>query len=153
MRAKTCAIIATLTGYGRLNRTQQRAAVARQQATPLTIPVTIDIAPAEKLPYTAASFDHVVSSLVFCSVNDPQQTLREIRRVLKPGGTLHMLEHIRPDNPVLAWLFHAITPWWRKVAFNCHFDRPTLIVLQEAGWQVQIHRRIAMVVRMSAVSK
>jgi len=131
----------------------QRAAVARQHADQMTIPITIDIAPAEKLPYAAASFDHVVSSLVFCSVNDQQQALREIRRVLRPGGTLHMIEHVQPDNPMLAWLFHVITPWWRTVAFNCHLDRPTIHVLQEAGWQVQIHRRVAMVVRLSAVSK
>jgi len=131
----------------------QRAAIARQKATQMLMPVTIDVAPAEMLPYADASFDHVVSSLVFCSVNDPQQALREIRRVLRPGGTLHMVEHIQPATPGLAWLFHAITPWWSKVALNCHLDRPTVSVLREAGWQVQIHRRIAMVVRMSAVSK
>ncbi|MFN8495152.1 MAG: class I SAM-dependent methyltransferase [Caldilineaceae bacterium] len=128
----------------------ERAAEARQVAATLTIPVTIDVTGAETLPYPDQQFDHVVSSLVFCSVNDQRQVLAEIQRVLKPGGALHMVEHIRPQNRVLAWLFSAITPWWRKVAFNCHLDRPTIDVLKEEGWQVQVHQRIAMFVRMSA---
>lgn len=128
----------------------ERAAKARGIAETLTIPVTIDVAGAEKLPYPDHTFDHVVSSLVFCSVNDQRQVLQEVRRVLKPGGILHMVEHVRPNNRLLAWLFSAITPWWRKIAFNCHLDRPTVDVLREQGWQVIVHRRIAMVVRMSA---
>lgn len=128
----------------------ERAAKARRVAETLTIPVIIDVAGAEKLPYPDHKFDQVVSSLVFCSVSDQRQVLQEVRRVLKPGGVLHMVEHVRPNNRLLAWLFSAVTPWWRKIAFNCHLDRPTIDVLREQGWQVIVHRRIAMVVRMSA---
>jgi ubiquinone/menaquinone biosynthesis C-methylase UbiE len=92
----------------------------------------------------------VVSSLVFCSVADQTVALREIRRVLKPGGTLHMVEHVRPQTRWLATFFSAITPWWRQIAHNCHLDRSTIDVLQREGWHVQIHRRRAMFVRMSA---
>jgi len=129
-----------------------RAARARAVAATCAIPMTIDVAGAEALPYPAATFDHVVSSLVFCSVADPVQALGEIRRVLKPGGTLHMVEHVRPQTRWLAALFQAITPWWQQVAHNCHLDRTTVELLQHEGWQVQIHRRRAMVVRMSAHS-
>jgi ubiquinone/menaquinone biosynthesis C-methylase UbiE len=130
----------------------ERASKARRVAETLTIPVTVDVAGAEALPYREQSFDHVVASLVFCSVHDQYQALHEIRRVIKPGGVLHMVEHVRPDNPLLAWFFSAVTPWWSKIAFNCHLDRPTIDVLREQGWHVIVHRRIAMVVRMSATA-
>lgn len=128
----------------------ERAQRAREAAAASMIPITIDVAGAEALPHPDAAFDHVVSSLVFCSVTDPVQALHEIRRVLKPGGTLHMVEHVRPQSAWLAALFSAITPWWRRVAHNCHLDRTTIEVLEREGWQVRIHRRRAMVVRLSA---
>lgn len=128
----------------------ERAQKARTVAATCAIPVTIDVAGAERLPYPDAAFDHVVSSLVFCSVADQVVALREIRRVLKPAGTLHMVEHVRPQTRWLASLFSAITPWWRRIAHNCHLDRSTIAVLQDEGWQVQVHRRRAMFVRMSA---
>ncbi len=127
-----------------------RAQRARTVAASCAIPMTVDVAPAEALPYADAAFDQVVSSLVFCSVTDPVQALREIRRVLKPGGTLHMVEHVRPQTKWLARFFHAITPGWQQIAHNCHLDRATVELLQREGWQVQIHRRRAMVVRLSA---
>jgi len=128
----------------------ERAQRAREVAAACPIPMTIDVAGAEALPHADATFDHVVSSLVFCSVADQEQALREIQRVLKAGGTLHMVEHVRPQTRWLATFFRALTPWWRQVAHNCHLDRETVAVLQRAGWQVQIHRRRAMFVRMSA---
>lgn len=130
----------------------ERAQRAREAAAACPIPVTIEVTGAETLPYPAATFDHVVSSLVFCSVNDQVQVLREIRRVLKPNGTLHMVEHVRPQTRWVAALFAAITPRWRRIAHNCHLDRPTLEVLQREGWQVQLHRRIGMFVRVSATA-
>lgn len=129
-----------------------RAQRAREAAVACAIPMTIEVTGAETLPYPAATFDHVVSSLVFCSVNDQVQVLREIRRVLKPDGTLHMVEHVRPQTRWVATLFAAITPRWRRIAHNCHLDRPTLEVLQREGWQVQLHRRIGMFVRVSATA-
>jgi ubiquinone/menaquinone biosynthesis C-methylase UbiE len=127
-----------------------RAQQARETALGASVPVTVDVAGAEALPHPDDAFDHVVSSLVFCSVHDPVQVLREIRRVLKPGGTLQMVEHVRPQTRWLAAFFSAITPWWRQIAHNCHLDRTTIQLLQREGWQVQIHRRLAMFVRMSA---
>ncbi|MCE7988252.1 MAG: class I SAM-dependent methyltransferase [Caldilinea sp. CFX5] len=128
----------------------ERAQNARTVAATCSIPITIDVAGAERLPYPDDAFDHVVSSLVFCSVVDQAVALQEIRRVLKPGGTLHMVEHVRPATRWLATFFSALTPWWRRIAHNCHLDRPTIDVLQREGWQVQIHRRRAMFIRMSA---
>ena len=128
----------------------ERAQKARTVAATCAIPITIDVAGAERLPYPDAAFDHVVSSLVFCSVADQAVALHEIRRVLKPSGTLHMVEHVRPQSRWLATFFSTITPWCRRIAHNCHLDRPTIAVLQQEGWQVQVHRRRAMFVRISA---
>lgn len=127
-----------------------RAAAARAVARSAHVPVTIDVAPAEQLPYADALFDHVVSSLVFCSVNDQRIALAEIRRVLKPGGALHMVEHVHPDSTLLGWVFSAATPFWRQIAHNCHLNRPTLDVLAEEGWHVQVHKRRWMFVHLTA---
>jgi ubiquinone/menaquinone biosynthesis C-methylase UbiE len=128
----------------------ERADKARAAARSAHVPVKIDVAPAEQLPYADAIFDHVVSSLVFCSVSDQRAALAEIRRVLKPNGALHMVEHVRPDSTLLGWLFSAATPYWRQIANNCHLDRRTLDVLAEEGWQVQVHKRRWMFVHLTA---
>ena len=128
----------------------ERAAQARIVAARQAIPITIDVAPAEHLPYGDSSFDVVVSSLVFCSVVDQQQALREIRRVLRRSGTLQMVEHVRPETEWLAGLFQRVTPWWRRIAYNCHLDRRTLDVLRAEGWQIELQHRRAMFVRVRA---
>jgi ubiquinone/menaquinone biosynthesis C-methylase UbiE len=127
-----------------------RAAQAQVAAARQPIPITVDVAPAEQLPYADDSFDVVVSSLVFCSVADQQRALQEIRRVLRPTGLLQMVEHVRPESAWLARFFGAITPWWRQIAHNCHLDRPTIQLLRSEGWQVEIHKRRAVFVRISA---
>lgn len=128
----------------------ERAARAAKVAARAAVGVTIDRGTAEALPYPDLSFDHVVSSLVFCSVAEPAQALSEIRRVLRPGGSLHMFEHVRPHNPLLARVFAAMTPGWSRVAHNCHLDRPTVETLKDTGWTVTVHRRRLFVVRLTA---
>jgi ubiquinone/menaquinone biosynthesis C-methylase UbiE len=127
-----------------------RFAAAQKAAAGARVPVEVRQAPAEDLPFANASFDHVVSSLVFCSVADPWQALREIERVLRPHGVLHMLEHVRPGFAPAAWVAGAITPAWSKVAGNCHLDRRTVELLRQEGWQVRIRRQIGVFVRMEA---
>ena len=127
-----------------------RAANAAKVAAQAAVSVDVRVAPAEALPFPDASFDHVVSSLVFCSVTDPKRALAEIERVLRPGGVLHMLEHVRPGFAPLGLLASAATPVWSRVAGNCHLDRRTLDLLKAEGWQVDIHRRIGLFVRMDA---
>ena len=129
------------------------ASKATLAAASASVPVQVRVAPAESLPFAADSFDHVVSSLVFCSVTDPAQALAEIGRVLRPGGVLHMLEHVRPGFAPLSWAAGAITPAWSRMAGGCHLDRPTVDLLADHGWQVTIHRRIGIFVRMSATRK
>lgn len=90
---------------------------------------------AETLPYPAASFDTVVSTLVLCTVHDPQASLREAYRVLRPGGLLLIFEHVRLDHPALACAQRALTPLWQQLAGGCRLDRDTLRSVREAGFE------------------
>lgn len=126
------------------------AAAAQRLGDRAAVSVLVRTAAAEALPFDDAAFDHVVSSLVFCSVSDPPQALAEIGRVLKPTGTLHMVEHVRPGADWLAAIFGAVTPAWSRIAHNCHLDRPTVDLLRAAGWEVELLRRRAVFVNLRA---
>lgn len=90
----------------------------------------------QELPFPAASFDTVVSTLVFCSVDDPLRGLREVRRVLRAGGRYLFVEHVLPTSPVLARLAGAVTPLWCAFTGSCRLDRDTLGAVREAGLSV-----------------
>lgn len=93
-------------------------------------------APAEKLPFDDDSFDTVVVTLVLCTVPDQAAALQEIGRVLKPGGQLLFLEHVRSRNPQLAkWQDRFETPW-RFLGDGCHCNRDTAAAIDAAGFRV-----------------
>jgi ubiquinone/menaquinone biosynthesis C-methylase UbiE len=111
-----------------LRRLQRKA---REQA-PLA---KILRAPAEDLPFEDSSFDTVVSTLVLCGVDDQQRALREIRRVLKPGGRLLFLEHVRSDDPKFARFQDRIN-WLNRFMVDCDCNRPTLSTIEGANFTV-----------------
>jgi len=86
---------------------------------------TVTRAPAEALPFPDDSFDTAVATLVLCTVSDPERALAEIDRVLKPGGTLLFLEHVRSDDPRVARWQDRIAPIWRRVGHGCNCNRAT----------------------------
>jgi ubiquinone/menaquinone biosynthesis C-methylase UbiE len=88
-------------------------------------------APAEDLPFEDDSFDTVVSTLVFCGVTDQQRALREARRVLRPGGRLLFLEHVRSEDPKLAHKQDRMNGLNRFVV-GCECNRPTYRSIEEA---------------------
>src|ERR671929_1311610 len=96
---------------------------------------------AEELPFADASFDTAVSTLVLCSVRDQDRALAEIRRVLKPGGQLLFLEHVRADDPKLARWQDRLERPWRVLAMGCHPNRATLERIEGAGFEVTNLRR------------
>ncbi len=95
------------------------------------------LACAERLAFAASSFDTVVSTLVLCTVTDQARALAEIRRVLRPGGHLLLLEHVRSSDRPTARLQARLTPAWKKLARGCHLDRDTEAALVEAGFRMQ----------------
>jgi ubiquinone/menaquinone biosynthesis C-methylase UbiE len=91
------------------------------------LPASIVDGTAESLPFEDASFDTVVSTFVLCTVDDLERSLAEIRRVLRPGGALLFLEHVRSDDPRLArWQDRLDRPWYGLVSDGCHCNRDTL---------------------------
>jgi SAM-dependent methyltransferase len=94
-------------------------------------------APAEDLPFDDGSFDTVVSTLVFCTVEDPRRALGEARRVLVEGGSLLFLEHVRSENRRLAWWQDRLERPWGFFAGGCHPNRPTEQTLADAGLWIE----------------
>lgn len=90
----------------------------------------IDVAPAELLPYEDATFDTVVSTMVLCTVADPDAAMAEVRRVLRPGGRLLFIEHVRSDSEGSARWQHRLAEAWAGFADGCRCDRDTLSTIE-----------------------
>ena len=101
-----------------------------------TRPVQVLHAPAEKLPFEDESFDVVVSTLVLCTVDDQEQSLREAHRVLKSGGKLLFLEHVRSDDPKLARRQDRLNGFQKRFACGCNCNRSTLEAIEGQGFSV-----------------
>lgn len=95
-------------------------------------------ASAENLPFAANSLQHVVSTWTLCSIPDLEQSLKEIYRVLQPGGTLHVVEHVlNRQNLNIQRLQHLLTPIQKKVADGCHLNRDIENSLLETGFEIE----------------
>jgi ubiquinone/menaquinone biosynthesis C-methylase UbiE len=90
---------------------------------------------AESLPLPDASVDHVISTLVLCTVDDPAQALAEIRRVLKPHGSLRFIEHVR-GRGLAARIQDLVTPLIRHLGAGCHPNRDTAKAIRAAGFDI-----------------
>lgn len=94
-------------------------------------------ASAEQLPFADEQLQHVVSTWTLCSIADLAQSLREIYRVLQPGGTLHVVEHVLNRQSLsIQRLQHLLTPIQKKVADGCHLNRDIEIALLETGFEL-----------------
>ena len=107
----------------------------RARGQRLGIDVDVRAATAEALPVADQSVDAVISSLVLCSVRDPEAALREVRRVLRPGGRFVFVEHVAaPHGTGLRVAQRALRPVWRALSDGCHPDRETDRLIEAAGF-------------------
>lgn len=94
-------------------------------------------APAERLPFEDASFDTAVFTLVLCTVPDPGAALAETARILKPGGRLLFVEHVRSDDPGLARWQDRLERPWHFLADGCHCNRDTVATIEASPLTVE----------------
>jgi SAM-dependent methyltransferase len=124
--------------------------LAVQAARTAPVPVQVVDAGAEQLPFEEGTFDVAVASLVLCSVPDPRAALKEIRRVLRPGGQLRFYEHVRSQEAGKARLQDRVEWVWPHLLGGCHANRDTLGVITGAGFDIQVCRRFEF--RLGALS-
>lgn len=107
------------------------------------IDLTVVGAYGEDLPIPDASVDEVLCSLVLCTVDDPEATLAEVRRILRPGGRFRFVEHVAaPRWSPRRWLQHAIRRPWSWVFEGCDLCRDTATTVRDAGFR-EVHVRRA----------
>lgn len=118
-------------------------ALAVAAAAEVPVPVDVVTGTADRLPAADGSADAAVAALVLCTVPDVPAALAEIRRVLRPGGQLRFLEHVRADTPGLARtqriLDATVWPWFGG---GCHTHRDTLAAIEAAGFTVERVERL-----------
>lgn len=113
---------------------------ARRRAERVGQSVTLERADVEALPYVDSSFDTVTATCVFCSVGDPVRGLEEVRRVVRPQGRVLLMEHVRPENPLLGRLSDLLTPVTRRV-IGPEINRRTEENVQSAGFEIVTVRK------------
>lgn len=111
--------------------------IARTRATELPVKVEFFSQSGEEpIPLSDASVDTVVITWTLCSIPDPSQALRQMKRVLKPNGRLIFVEHGRSDDPgVIAWQ-DRIAPLWKRIGGGCHLNRKIDQLIATAGFEI-----------------
>lgn len=109
---------------------------SREAAQAIGIEADIRGGVGEAIPFASESFDTVLCTFTLCSVDDQQQVLAEMRRVLRPGGKILFLEHgSAPDEGVRKWQ-RRIEPIWKRIGGNCHLTRPITSAYEGAGFRI-----------------
>jgi ubiquinone/menaquinone biosynthesis C-methylase UbiE len=110
--------------------------IARERASAMALDIDLRVGDAQVLEFPDASFDTVVSTLTLCSIPDAQRAVEEFERVLRPGGRLVMLEHVRSPASVVRAVQRALNPI--SVRFQAdHLTREPLDYLRPAGFEVE----------------
>lgn len=124
-----------ITSYAGLDPSGKGLEFARAEAAKRGWQTDIRQGFGEDIPFASDSFDTVVCTFTLCSVESQAQTLRELRRILKPSGRLLYAEHGRaPDQSVRKWQ-GRIEPVWKRMAGGCHLTRPVTSAIAEGGFE------------------
>jgi ubiquinone/menaquinone biosynthesis C-methylase UbiE len=111
--------------------------MARQVARPPLVPVEFVEGSAEAIPLEGTSVDTVVTTWTLCSIPDAHRSLREMRRVLKPGGRLLFVEHGRAPDANVRWWQDQLNPAWKRLGGGCHLNRAIRTLIEGAGFQFE----------------
>lgn len=111
--------------------------LARERAARCQVPVEMIALELGQIQAADASFDDIVCTFTLCTIPDAIAALREMRRVLKPGGRLLFCEHgMAPDLPVVRWQ-KRLTPLWKPLAGGCHLDRDIPALIGAGGFHIR----------------
>ncbi len=115
---------------------------ARKKASDLGLEVDLREMDVQHLKFPDHAFDTIFATFVFCSVPDPILGLQELKRVCKPDGRLLLLEHMRPGNALLGFLFDMLNPMVVRM-MGANINRRTVKNVQKAGWKVRVEKRLS----------
>ncbi|MEJ2099815.1 MAG: class I SAM-dependent methyltransferase [Desulfobacterales bacterium] len=115
---------------------------ARRKAKKLNLQIDLQEMDVQHLEFPDHVFDTVFATFVFCSVPDPVAGLRELKRVCKPGGKMVLLEHMRPGNPVMGFIFDVFNPLVVRM-MGANINRRTINNIQQAGWQIKAQENLS----------
>lgn len=106
-----------------------------------------------ELPFSDHSFDTIIHTLVFCSVDDVSKGLIELKRVLKPKGKLIFIEHVLPENPFLRRTFKFVNPLWKRISSGCNLTRSYIDALKQEGFEIIEASKFMKTVFVSGIAK
>jgi ubiquinone/menaquinone biosynthesis C-methylase UbiE len=116
-----------------LDRSRELLQMAKVRSSWVHFRVELSEGRAEDIPLEDRAVNHVVMSWTLCSVADPLQALSEVRRVLRPGGSLLFVEHGRAPEPRVSRWQDGLTPLWRRLTGGCHLNRPIDRLVERSG--------------------
>jgi ubiquinone/menaquinone biosynthesis C-methylase UbiE len=122
--------------YG-LDPSNELLIMAREKARAITIPVDFLAYSGEEIPLDSGCIDTVVTTWTLCSIPDPVQALKEMKRVLKPGGALLFAEHgLAPEARVQRWQ-RRINPLWSRITGGCNLNRKMDELIKASGFRIE----------------
>jgi ubiquinone/menaquinone biosynthesis C-methylase UbiE len=119
-----------------LDPAAELTAKARERAQRLGRPVEVMGVSGEEIPAEDARFDTVVCTWTLCSIPNVYAALREMHRVLKPGGRFYFIEHGRAPEPGVQKWQHRLEPLWKKIGGGCHLTRQADALIRDAGFEL-----------------